>query len=99
MAAPAVEDSFSVGNSVAVTETDKASMNFEAQDDGVVAKLLVSTVTTNVSISAAIMATVEDAPDAGADSTTAQRNMSGRSKGFSNANKQKMELKWKRATN
>ena len=44
MAAPAVEDSFSVGESLAVIETDKASMNFEAQDDGVVAKLLVSTV-------------------------------------------------------
>ena len=35
-------DSFAAGDSLAVIETDKASMDFEAQDDGVVAKILVS---------------------------------------------------------
>lgn len=35
-------DSFAAGDSLAGIETDKASMDFEAQDDGVVAKILVS---------------------------------------------------------
>ena len=34
-------DAYSAGDSLAIIETDKASMDFEAQDDGVVAKLLV----------------------------------------------------------
>ena len=34
-------DSFSAGDALAKIETDKAAMDFEAQDDGVVAKLLV----------------------------------------------------------
>jgi pyruvate dehydrogenase E2 component (dihydrolipoamide acetyltransferase) len=55
-----------VGDSLAVIETDKASMDFEAQDDGVVARLLVSAGTENVSVGAAIMVTVEDAGDVGA---------------------------------
>jgi pyruvate dehydrogenase E2 component (dihydrolipoamide acetyltransferase) len=59
-------DSFSAGDSLAVVETDKASMDFEAQDDGVVARLLVSAGTENVSVGAAIMVTVEDAADVGA---------------------------------
>lgn len=33
-------DSFSAGDSLAVIETDKATIDFEAQDDGVVAKIL-----------------------------------------------------------
>ncbi|KAL3765454.1 hypothetical protein ACHAW5_008567 [Stephanodiscus triporus] len=59
-------DAFSAGDSLAVIETDKASMDFEAQDDGVVARLLVSAGTENVSVGAAIMVTVEDAGDVGA---------------------------------
>jgi pyruvate dehydrogenase E2 component (dihydrolipoamide acetyltransferase) len=35
-------DAFKAGDSLAVIETDKASMDFEAQDDGVVARLLVT---------------------------------------------------------
>merc|ERR1719464_1045266 len=34
-------DSFAAGDSLAVIETDKATIDFEAQDDGVVGKLLV----------------------------------------------------------
>ena len=34
-------DSFSAGDGLAKIETDKASMDFEAQDDGYVAKILV----------------------------------------------------------
>ena len=59
-------DVFSAGDSLAVIETDKASMDFEAQDDGVVARLLVSAGTETVSVGAAIMVTVEDAGDVGA---------------------------------
>ena len=59
-------DVFSAGDSLAVIETDKASMDFEAQDDGVVARLLVLAGTENVSVGAAIMVTVEDAGDVGA---------------------------------
>jgi pyruvate dehydrogenase E2 component (dihydrolipoamide acetyltransferase) len=62
----AAGDVFSAGDSLAVIETDKASMDFEAQDDGVVARLLVSAGTENVSVGAAIMVTVEDVGDVGA---------------------------------
>ena len=51
-------DSFLAGDSLAVIKTDKASMDFEAQDDGVVARLLVLAGTENVSVGAANMVTV-----------------------------------------
>ena len=59
-------DSFSAGDSLAVIETDKASMDFEAQDDGVVAKLLVTEGGGEVKCGSPIMVTVEDAGDVGA---------------------------------
>jgi pyruvate dehydrogenase E2 component (dihydrolipoamide acetyltransferase) len=60
----AVGDSFSAGDSIAVIETDKASMDFEAQDDGVVAKLLVDAgAGESISVGTPIMVTVEDAGD------------------------------------
>ena len=59
-------DSFAAGDSLAVIETDKASMDFEAQDDGVVAKVLVKEGTADVSVGTAIMVTVEDTADVGA---------------------------------
>ena len=60
----AVGDSFSAGDSIAVIETDKASMDFEAQDDGVVAKLLVDAgAGESISVGMPIMVTVEDAGD------------------------------------
>ena len=59
-------DSFAAGDSLAVIETDKASMDFEAQDDGVVAKLLVKEGTSDVKVGTDIMVTVEDTADVGA---------------------------------
>lgn len=57
-------DSFSAGDSLAVIETDKASMDFEAQDDGVVAKLLVDAgAGETVTVGMPIMVTVEDVGD------------------------------------
>jgi len=59
-------DSFSAGDSLAVIETDKASMDFEAQDDGVVARLLVGEGGAEVNCGMPIMVTVEEEDDAGA---------------------------------
>ena len=59
-------DAFSAGESLAVIETDKASMDFEAQDDGVVARLLVAEGGGEVRCGAPIMVTVEDAGDVSA---------------------------------
>jgi pyruvate dehydrogenase E2 component (dihydrolipoamide acetyltransferase) len=59
-------DSFAAGDSIAVIETDKASMDFEAQDDGVVAKLLVQPGSGEISVGAPIMVTVEEASDVAA---------------------------------
>jgi len=59
-------DSFSTGDSLAVIETDKASMDFEAQDDGVVARLLVGEGGAEVNCGTPIMITVEEEDDAGA---------------------------------
>jgi pyruvate dehydrogenase E2 component (dihydrolipoamide acetyltransferase) len=59
-------DAFSAGDSLAIIETDKASMDFEAQDEGVVAKLLVGQGGGEVKCGSPIMVTVEDAADVGA---------------------------------
>ena len=59
-------DSFSAGDSLAVVETDKASMDFEAQDDGVVAKLLVKPGSGEISVGVPIMVTVEEESDVAA---------------------------------
>ncbi|KAL3760112.1 hypothetical protein ACHAWU_002183, partial [Discostella pseudostelligera] len=60
-------DAFSAGDSLAVIETDKASMDFEAQDDGIVAKLLVSAgAGVELEVGSAIMVTVEEAEHVGA---------------------------------
>jgi len=59
-------ESFSAGDSIAVIETDKASMDFEAQDDGVVAKLLVQPGSGEISVGVPIMVTVEDQGDVAA---------------------------------
>lgn len=59
-------DAFAAGDSLAVIETDKASMDFEAQDDGVVAKLLAKEGGGEVTCGSPIMVTVEDAADVGA---------------------------------
>lgn len=59
-------DSFAAGDSIAVIETDKASMDFEAQDDGVVAKLLVEPGSGEISVGVPIMVTVEEESDVAA---------------------------------
>jgi len=59
-------DSFAAGDSIAVIETDKASMDFEAQDDGVVAKLLVDAGAGEVQVGVPILVTVEEEGDVGA---------------------------------
>lgn len=53
-------DSFIAGDSLAEIETDKASIAFEAQDDGVVAKLLVEAGSGEIKVGTPIMVTVED---------------------------------------
>jgi pyruvate dehydrogenase E2 component (dihydrolipoamide acetyltransferase) len=59
-------DSFIAGDSLAKIDTDKASIDFEAQDDGHVAKLLVKEGTEDVACGAPIMITVEEAEDVAA---------------------------------
>ena len=59
-------DSFVAGDSLAVIETDKASMDFEAQDDGVVAKLLVSEGGGEIAVGVPVMVTVEEEEDVSA---------------------------------
>ena len=61
-----VGDSFGAGDAVAKIETDKASIDFEAQDDGFVAKILVQEGGDDVAVGAPIMITVEDAADVAA---------------------------------
>lgn len=53
-------DAFSAGDSLADIETDKASIAFEAQDDGVVAKILVAAGIGEVKVGTPIMVTVEE---------------------------------------
>ena len=59
-------DPFKAGDSLAVIETDKASMDLEAQDDGVVARLLVIEGGGEVKCGMPIMVTVEDEGDVSA---------------------------------
>ena len=59
-------ESFSAGDSIAVIETDKASMDFEAQDDGVVAKLLVEAGSGEIAVGVPVMVTVEEEGDVAA---------------------------------
>jgi pyruvate dehydrogenase E2 component (dihydrolipoamide acetyltransferase) len=58
-------DRFSAGDAVAKIETDKASIDFEAQDDGFVAKLL-QPVGVDLAVGTPIMVTVEDEADVAA---------------------------------
>jgi len=59
-------DSFVAGDSLAEIETDKATIDFEAQDDGVVAKLLVEAGTNEIPVNMPIMVTVEEEGDVAA---------------------------------
>ena len=56
---------FAAGDVICEIETDKATVDFEAQDDGVVAKYL-QPAGAEVAVGAPIMVVVEDTADAGA---------------------------------
>jgi len=55
--------SFSAGESLAKIETDKASIDFEAQDDGFVAKILMDSGSEDIVVGVPIMVTVEEEED------------------------------------
>jgi len=59
-------ESFIAGDSLAKIDTDKASIDFEAQDDGFVAKLLIPENTEDVVVGDPIMVTVEEEEDVAA---------------------------------
>ena len=60
-------DSFSAGDSLAEIETDKATMAFEAQDDGYIAKILVEAGNgDDVSVNTPIVVVVEEEDDVAA---------------------------------
>ena len=59
-------DSFIAGDSLAEIETDKASIDFEAQDDGVVAKILVEAGSADIACGRPILITVEEEDDVAA---------------------------------
>ena len=60
-------DSFIAGDAIAKIETDKASIDFEAQDDGYVAKLLVEAGgDAEIKVGTPIMVTVEEEEDVAA---------------------------------
>ncbi len=59
-------DSFGAGDVICSIETDKATVDFEAQDDGVVAKILAQAGTMEIKCGEPIMITVEDAGDVAA---------------------------------
>jgi pyruvate dehydrogenase E2 component (dihydrolipoamide acetyltransferase) len=60
-------DSFSAGDSLCAIETDKASVDFEAQDDGIIAKILREGVTAqDIAVGTPICVVVEEAGDVAA---------------------------------
>jgi len=59
-------EAFAAGDSLAVIETDKATIDFEAQDDGVVAKHLIAAGSGEVAVGVPIMVTVEEERDVAA---------------------------------
>jgi pyruvate dehydrogenase E2 component (dihydrolipoamide acetyltransferase) len=59
-------DSFGPGDVICSVETDKATVDFEAQDDGVIARILVEAGSDELEVGFPIMITVEEAADAAA---------------------------------
>lgn len=59
-------DSFSAGMSLAEIETDKATMDFEAQDDGFIAKILKDGTSGEIQVGDPILVTVDEAGDVAA---------------------------------
>lgn len=62
-------DTVSSGDIIAEIETDKATMEFEAVDDGVIGHILVAEGTENVAVNTAIATLLEDGEEAGAAPT------------------------------
>ncbi len=62
----AVGDEISAGDVLAEIETDKATMEWEAQEDGVLAQILVAEGTAGVRVGAPVFVQVEDAAELGA---------------------------------
>lgn len=58
--------SFSAGDVLCEVETDKATVSFEAQDDGVIAKILAQAGPTEINCGVPILITVEDETDVAA---------------------------------
>eukprot|EP00577_Skeletonema_sp_RCC1716_P010923 CAMPEP_0113413036 /NCGR_PEP_ID=MMETSP0013_2-20120614/23180_1 /TAXON_ID=2843 ORGANISM="Skeletonema costatum, Strain 1716" /NCGR_SAMPLE_ID=MMETSP0013_2 /ASSEMBLY_ACC=CAM_ASM_000158 /LENGTH=505 /DNA_ID=CAMNT_0000299621 /DNA_START=70 /DNA_END=1587 /DNA_ORIENTATION=- /assembly_acc=CAM_ASM_000158 len=56
-------DSFNAGDSICTVETDKATVDFEAQDEGVVAKIIVQAGGGEIPCGTPILVTVEDEAD------------------------------------
>ena len=65
-------DSVKSGDIMAEIETDKATMEFEAVDEGTVGKILVAEGTDNVKVGTVIMTLAEEGEDATADARTAE---------------------------
>eukprot|EP00536_Pseudo-nitzschia_multiseries_P007199 jgi/Psemu1/195095/e_gw1.166.76.1 len=59
-------DKFGPGDVICSVETDKATVDFEAQDEGVVAKILVEAGSDELAVGVPIMITVEEPEDAAA---------------------------------
>lgn len=59
-------DSFAPGDIFCSVETDKATVDFEAQDEGVVAKILVQAGAGDISVGSPIMVIIEDTDDVAA---------------------------------
>lgn len=59
-------ESFGAGDVICSVETDKATVDFEAQDDGVIAKILAQAGSEEIKCGEPIMITVEDEDDVGA---------------------------------
>lgn len=59
-------DTFSAGDSLCEIETDKATVSFEAQDDGAIAKILAQAGPDEISCGVPIVVTVEEEEDAAA---------------------------------
>jgi len=57
---------FAAGDSLAEIETDKATIDFEAQDEGIVAKILVESGSAEVVVGKAVLVVVEEEEDVAA---------------------------------
>ena len=59
-------DSFSAGTAICEVETDKATVTFDSQDDGFLAKILIESGSNEIKVGQPIMVTVDDQADVAA---------------------------------